>query len=102
MRDTSTVLKWLTLSLLAYAARPQASARRVPAPVPLARPPSCRPPFNVEQMGIRSLSAAVRQKCLRSFGSAAHLAGATHLNCSFGTARTSLFLPAKALRAVWL
>ena len=36
-------------------------------------------PFNVEQMGIRSLSAAVRQQCLRSFGHGARLAGATHL-----------------------
>src|SRR5207253_5850363 len=36
-------------------------------------------PFNVEQLGIRSLSAAVRQECLRSFGRAARLAGATHL-----------------------
>jgi len=36
-------------------------------------------PFNVEQMAIRSLSAAVRRECLRSFGHAARLAGATHL-----------------------
>ena len=36
-------------------------------------------PLNVEQMGIRSLSAAVRRECLRSFGRGARLAGATHL-----------------------
>ena len=36
-------------------------------------------PFNVEQMGIRSLSAAVRRECLRSFGQSARLSGATHL-----------------------
>ncbi|MDQ6876225.1 MAG: Mu transposase C-terminal domain-containing protein [Candidatus Dormibacteraeota bacterium] len=36
-------------------------------------------PFNVEQMGVRSLSAAVRRECLRSFGRGARLAGATHL-----------------------
>ena len=36
-------------------------------------------PFNVDQMGVRSLSAVVRQECLRSFGQGARLAGATHL-----------------------
>ena len=36
-------------------------------------------PFNVEQTGIRSLSAALRRECLRSFGRGARLAGATHL-----------------------
>jgi transposase InsO family protein len=33
-------------------------------------------PFNAEQLGIRSLSAAVRAECLRSFERSAHLAGA--------------------------
>lgn len=36
-------------------------------------------PFNTERMGIRSLAAAVRVECLRSFGRGARLAGATHL-----------------------
>jgi putative transposase len=36
-------------------------------------------PFNTEQLGIRSLSAAVRAECLRSFARGARLAGATHL-----------------------
>ena len=35
-------------------------------------------PFNVEQMGVRSLSAAVRRECLRSFERGASLAGAVH------------------------
>ncbi|MDM0117863.1 Mu transposase C-terminal domain-containing protein [Variovorax sp. J22R133] len=33
-------------------------------------------PFSAEQMGIRSLSAALRAECLRSFERSAHLAGA--------------------------
>ena len=36
-------------------------------------------PFNTEQLGIRSLSAAVRAECLRSFVRGARLAGATNL-----------------------
>lgn len=36
-------------------------------------------PFTATQMGIRSLSAAVRAECLRNFGRGARLAGATHL-----------------------
>jgi hypothetical protein len=36
-------------------------------------------PFNAEQAGIRSLSAALRAECLRSFGRGAHLAGAHRL-----------------------
>ena len=36
-------------------------------------------PFNAQRMGIRSLSKVVRAECLRSFGRAARLAGATHL-----------------------
>jgi putative transposase len=39
-------------------------------------------PFNVERMGIRSLSSALRQECLRSFGRGARLAGATRLKGS--------------------
>lgn len=34
-------------------------------------------PFNTERMGIRSLAAALRAECLRSFGRGARLAGAT-------------------------
>lgn len=36
-------------------------------------------PFNTDRMGIRSLAAAARAECLRSFGRGARLAGATHL-----------------------
>ncbi|MDN8617153.1 integrase [Variovorax ginsengisoli] len=36
-------------------------------------------PFNVQQAGIRSLSAALRSECLHSFGRGAHLAGAQQL-----------------------
>ena len=36
-------------------------------------------PFNTERMGIRSLAAAIRCECLRSFGRGARLAGASHL-----------------------
>ena len=36
-------------------------------------------PFSAEQMGVRSLSAAVRAECLRSFTRGARLAGATHM-----------------------
>ncbi|MBC7483560.1 MAG: hypothetical protein H7337_17065 [Rhizobacter sp.] len=36
-------------------------------------------PFNTEQLGVRSLSAAVRAECLRNFGRGARMAGATHL-----------------------
>ena len=36
-------------------------------------------PFNAEQLGIRSLSAALRAECLRSFERGAHLAGAVRL-----------------------
>ena len=36
-------------------------------------------PFNTDHMGIRSLAAAVRAQCLRTFERGARLAGATHL-----------------------
>ena len=36
-------------------------------------------PFNTEERGIRSLSAALRRECLRSFAHGARLAGAAHL-----------------------
>ena len=36
-------------------------------------------PFNVQQAGIRSLSAAIRSECLKSFARGAHLAGAKQL-----------------------
>ena len=36
-------------------------------------------PFNTEQQGIRSFSAALRRECLLSFGRGARLAGASHL-----------------------
>jgi putative transposase len=36
-------------------------------------------PFNTEQLGVRSLAAAVRAECLHHFGRCARLAGATHL-----------------------
>ena len=35
-------------------------------------------PFNTEQRGVRSLSAALRRECLRSFARGARLAGASH------------------------
>jgi hypothetical protein len=36
-------------------------------------------PFDTEQRGVRSLSAALRQECLHSFARGARLAGASHL-----------------------
>ena len=36
-------------------------------------------PFNTEERGIRSLSAALRRECLRSFARGSRLAGAAHL-----------------------
>jgi transposase InsO family protein len=36
-------------------------------------------PFNTDHIGIRSLAAAVRSECLRTFDRGARLAGATHL-----------------------
>jgi len=36
-------------------------------------------PFSAQRMGIRSLSKVVRAECLRTFGRAARLAGASHL-----------------------
>src|SRR5207253_1089085 len=36
-------------------------------------------PFNTDHMGIRSLAAAVRAECLRTFERGARLAGASHL-----------------------
>ena len=36
-------------------------------------------PFNTDHIGIRSLAAAVRAECLRTFERGARLAGATHL-----------------------
>jgi putative transposase len=35
-------------------------------------------PFNTDHIGIRSLAAAVRAECLRTFERGARLAGATH------------------------
>lgn len=46
-------------------------------------------PFNTDRMGIRSLAAAVRAECLRSFGRGARLAGASHLKGMPGAEATA-------------
>ena len=57
-------------------------------------------PFNTYHMGIRSLAAAVRAACLRTFERGAHLAGASHLKGMPKSSSSSVPVASQALDVV--